>query len=99
MSSAARALVNLAKVSVGAGFVAWGVGEAIYDVDGGERAVIFDRYSGVKQEVFGPGTHFKIPFLQFPTIFDIRTRPRTISTVTGTKDLQNVNISLRVLSR
>src|SRR5690349_10747896 len=30
---------------------------------------------------------------------DIRSRPRVISSVTGTKDLQNVNLSLRVLSR
>ena len=30
---------------------------------------------------------------------DVRSRPRVISSVTGTKDLQNVNISLRVLSR
>lgn len=30
---------------------------------------------------------------------DIRARPRVISSVTGTKDLQTVNISLRVLSR
>jgi prohibitin 1 len=30
---------------------------------------------------------------------DIRSRPRSISSVTGTKDLQMVNISLRVLSR
>jgi prohibitin 1 len=30
---------------------------------------------------------------------DVRSRPRTINSVTGTKDLQMVNISLRVLSR
>jgi prohibitin 1 len=30
---------------------------------------------------------------------DIRSRPRTIHSATGTKDLQTVNISLRVLSR
>jgi prohibitin 1 len=30
---------------------------------------------------------------------DVRTTPRTIKTVTGTKDLQKVNLSLRVLSR
>jgi len=41
-----------------------------------------------------------LPFsLAQPHIFDIRTRPRTTSTVTGTKDMQMVNISLRVLSR
>ena len=34
-----------------------------------------------------------------PIIYDIRTTARVISTVTGTKDLQMVNISMRVLSR
>ena len=40
-----------------------------------------------------------MPWLQTPTIFDIRTRPRSISSITGTKDLQMVNITLRVLSK
>ena len=33
-------------------------------VDGGTRAVIFDKISGVQQKVIGEGTHFKIPFIQ-----------------------------------
>jgi prohibitin 1 len=37
--------------------------------------------------------------LQYPYIFDVRTRPRSITSVTGTKDLQMVNLTLRVLSR
>lgn len=50
-------------------------------------------------ETAGEGTHFLIPVLQKPYIFDIRTRPRSITSVTGTKDLQMVNLTLRVLSR
>jgi regulator of protease activity HflC (stomatin/prohibitin superfamily) len=38
-------------------------------------------------------------FCQAPVIFDVRTRPRNITTTTGTKDLQVVNVSLRVLSK
>ncbi|KAL2457368.1 Prohibitin-3 [Forsythia ovata] len=34
-----------------------------------------------------------------PYIFDIRTRPHTFSSVSGTKDLQMVNLTLQVLSR
>ena len=67
-------------------------------MDGGERAVIFDRFDGVKDDVIGEGTHFRIPFIQYPKIMDIRTVPRVIQSTTGTKDLQMVNISLRVLS-
>ncbi|ERE66554.1 prohibitin-2-like protein [Cricetulus griseus] len=40
-----------------------------------------------------------IPWFQYPIIYDIRARPRKISSPTGSKDLQMVNISLRVLSR
>jgi len=72
---------------------------ALYNVDGGERAVIFDRFTGIKKFVVGEGTHFFIPWVQKPIIFDIKSRPRNIPSVTGTKDLQNVNITLRILFR
>lgn len=68
-------------------------------VDAGTRAVIFDKFAGVHNDVKTEGTHFKIPFIQEQIIMDVRSRPRTINSVTGTKDLQMVNISLRVLSR
>jgi prohibitin 1 len=54
---------------------------------------------GISDDVVGEGTHFRIPFVQEPVIIDVRDRPRTIHSATGTKDLQTVNISLRVLSR
>ncbi|KAJ2725252.1 Prohibitin-1, subunit of the prohibitin complex (Phb1p-Phb2p) [Coemansia sp. Benny D115] len=72
---------------------------SLYDVKGGHRAVIFDRLQGVKQTVIGEGTHFLIPGLQRAIIFDVRTRPRMISTTTGSKDMQMVSLSLRVLQR
>lgn len=71
----------------------------MHTVDGGERAVIFDRFRGVLPEVTGEGTHLRVPWVQTPHVMDIRTRPRTISSVTGTKDLQMVNMSLRLLSK
>ena len=37
--------------------------------------------------------------MTYPTVFDVRLRPRIVSSRTGTKDLQQVQISLRVLSR
>lgn len=54
-------------------------------VDGGQRAVIFDRFTGVKPDVIGEGTHFLIPYCQKPIFFDIRSTPRTINTITGSK--------------
>jgi len=60
---------------------------------------MFDRLRGVQAAVRGEGTHFRIPWLQTPHLFDVRIRPRNISSATGTKDLQVVTINLRVLSR
>lgn len=75
------------------------VDASIYDVKGGSRAVIFDRLTGVQEKVVGEGTHFLIPWLQRSIIYDVRTKPRNISTTTGSKDLQMVSLTLRVLHR
>jgi len=72
---------------------------SIYDVRGGSRAVIFDRFSGVKEGVSNEGTHFLIPWIQKSIVFDVRTKPRNIATTTGSKDLQMVSLTLRVLHR
>ena len=45
------------------------------------------------------GTHIKIPWFQTPIVYDVRAKPRNVSSLTGTKDLQMVNITCRVLSR
>lgn len=74
-------------------------GNSLYSVDGGERAIIFDRIQGVKKKVMGEGLHFLIPWLQRAIIFDIRTQPRAITTTTGSKDMQTVQLTLRILHR
>merc|ERR1712037_342688 len=67
---------------------------------GGERAVMFDNLrGGILPDVIGEGTHIKVPVIQRPVILDVRTKPREILSVTGTKDLQMVNLKLRVLWR
>lgn len=97
--AAGRIANVIAQAAIGLGAATAAINTALYTVDGGHRAVLFDRFRGVLDETTGEGTHFLIPLLQYPYIFDIRTRPRSISTVTGTKDLQMVNLTLRVLSK
>ncbi|XP_042498808.1 prohibitin-3, mitochondrial [Macadamia integrifolia] len=92
-------LTNLARAAFGLGAGATILNSSLYTVDGGQRAVLFDRFRGVLDETVGEGTHFLIPWLQKPYIFDIRTRPHTFASISGTKDLQMVNLTLRVLSR
>jgi prohibitin 2 len=91
---ATNALVGLA----GLGAVGYGAYESLYTVEGGHRAVLYSRFDGVGKRVYAEGLHFKLPWLERPIIFDIRTRPHQMQSLTGTRDLQMVNITLRVLS-
>jgi hypothetical protein len=95
----ANVLNNIAKWAVPVAIGGSLVNQSLYDVKGGTRAVIFDRLSGVKDTVVSEGTHFLIPWLQKSIIYDVRTKPRNISTTTGSKDLQMVSLTLRVLHR
>merc|ERR1719517_379919 len=69
----------------------------LFDVDGGERVVILNMFSGVEDKVRSEGTHFKVPWLMQPKWYNIRLRPKVIQTTTGTKDLQTVTIHVRML--
>ncbi|KAL6949060.1 Prohibitin-1, subunit of the prohibitin complex (Phb1p-Phb2p) [Hanseniaspora vineae] len=94
-----RLMENLGKVIVPGIIGVSLLQNSLYDVQGGSRAVIFDRLSGVSQTVVGEGTHFLVPWLQKSIIFDVRSKPKNIATNTGTKDLQMVSLTLRVLHR
>ncbi len=116
-----KALSRLFMGAVGAMGIASAANGCIYDVDGGKRAIMFNRFpnpltgegSGIQKHIINEGTHFKMPYFQEPKIFDVRavsdcstmtrcrlytlslhlqwqvrTRPRAIPTVTGTRDLQ-----------
>lgn len=95
-----KALSRLGRLSGAGAIGVFTVSQCLYNVDGGERAVMFDSLrGGIRPEVSGEGTHFMVPVIQRPIVIDVRTKPREIPSVTGTKDLQMVNIKLRVLWR
>merc|ERR1719489_711815 len=77
----------------------YGLQQSMFTVDGGHRSIMFNRIGGIQDYSLSEGLHFKLPWFQYPIIYDIRARPRKITSPTGSKDLQMVNISLRVLSR
>jgi len=84
-----------AVAGVGAvGFVGY---NSFFTVQGGERAVLWSRVQGVKPSVYGEGMHPRIPLIEYPVHFDVRSRGRNVQSLTGSKDLQMVNIQLRVL--
>jgi prohibitin 1 len=95
----ARFLNRLAGIGFGIAVTGAVVNSTLYNVDGGERVVIFDRFRGVLNSVSGEGTHFMIPWVQRPIFFSIRSKPRNVPVITGSKDLQNVDITLRLLYR
>ncbi|KAI8986225.1 band 7 family-domain-containing protein [Trametes punicea] len=81
---------------LGGGFA---LNASLFNVDGGHRAIKYTRLHGVKDEVYPEGTHLMVPWFETPIVYDIRAKPRSIASLTGTKDLQMVNITCRVLSR
>lgn len=94
-AAAGKAVTALA--SAGAlGFAAY---SSVYNVDGGHRAVVFNRVTGMKPTVYGEGLNFVVPWFERPYVYDIRTRPCNLQTLTGSKDLQMVTIGVRVLHR
>lgn len=94
---APQGLGPLASVLLGGTAVAYTAYNSLYNVEGGHRVVLFNRIGGVSNQVVSEGTHFRVPWFDTPYDFDIRTRPKTIRSPTGTRDLQMVDLTLRVL--
>jgi len=90
---------TLAKAAFGVGAAAIFFDNAVYTVDPGHRAILFDRKQGVLQKIKAEGAHFLVPVLQYPILFDTRISPHMVSGMTGTKDLQQVTLNLRILYR
>ena len=99
MNAVVGALQGLGVAAAGLGVAASLGNLALYNVDGGEMAVIFNRFSGINMTPVGEGTHFLIPFVETPYIYDVRTHVKQIVSMTGTKDLQMVNVTVRMLNR
>jgi prohibitin 2 len=54
-------------------------------VGAGERAVIFNRFTGTQPYQLGEGLHFVWPWVQLPTLYDIKTRAYTMRAAGGTE--------------
>jgi prohibitin 2 len=102
-SGGGRGAGEAAGRALAAGALALGLGygayNSFYTVQGGHRAIVFNRLSGMKDHVYGEGLNFNIPWFERPVIYDIRTRPVNLQTLTGSKDLQMVTLAIRVLHK
>lgn len=81
------------------GGAVWAGNNSLFNVEGGHRAIVFNRLLGIKEEVYTEGTHLMMPWFERPIIYDVRARPSVINSASGSKDLQTVNVGLRVLTR
>jgi len=98
-TGAAKAASRAAGSLMVAGGLSYGAYNSIYTVEGGHRAIIFNRVIGMKPQIYNEGLNFNIPWFERPVDYDIRTRPVNLQTLTGSKDLQMVTIGVRVLHR
>jgi len=90
---------TLARLALIGGFGLYAAFNSLYNVEGGHRAIVFNRLVGVKDKVYPEGTHFMIPWFDRPVIYDVRARPNIVESTSGSRDLQMVKITLRVLTR
>ncbi|MCO5584107.1 hypothetical protein L7F22_038030 [Adiantum nelumboides] len=91
--------LNIIKVAVLGGVGLYAVTNSLYNVEGGHRAIVFNRIEGIRDKVYSEGTHFMIPWFDRPIIYDVRARPHVVESTSGSRDLQMVKIGLRVLTR
>ncbi|KAM3730488.1 hypothetical protein ACB098_12G091100 [Castanea mollissima] len=89
----------LLKVGIIGAIGLYGAANSLYNVEGGHRAIVFNRIIGVKDQVYAEGTHFMIPWFERPVIYDVRAKPHLVESTSGSRDLQMVKIGLRVLTR
>jgi prohibitin 2 len=92
---AAGKLVAAVGVLAAGGFA---VLSSVYTVNPGHQAIVYSRVGGLDEHmVRTEGLNFVVPWLERPIIYDCRTRPKLVNSTSGSKDLQMVEISLRVL--
>jgi prohibitin 2 len=86
----AAAAGRLVKVGLLGGAAIYAAFNSLYNVEGGHRAIVFNRLEGIKDKVYPEGTHFMIPWFERPIIYDVRARPNLVESTSGSRDLQMV---------
>lgn len=100
-------LNRFANLAIGAGVALTVAGPMLgmfYVVNPGERAIVLNRIgvpgamkAGIQEYIQGEGLHFRIPGIQDIFMYDIKLRVHDYPTFSATKDLQKVQLHLRIL--
>jgi len=75
-------------------------GRSFVLVGAGERAVIFNRFSGTQHYQLGEGLRFVLPWIHLPTVYDVKTQTYTMSGAQSEANAQagNSNDALTALT-
>ena len=74
--------------------------KSVVIIQPGHMGVVYNRIGGLDEKArLQEGLNFVVPFFQRANIYDTRVRSQVVNTSSGSKDLQQVQISLRVLFR
>lgn len=71
----------------------------VYKVEPGHMAFKFNRVYGVGETTFKEGWHLKAPWFERPVIYNVKNKATEINSITGSNDLQQIKVTLRVLYR
>ena len=94
-----KIISGIVQTAVFGGAGAYGLYHSFFNVEGGHRAIVYNRFVGIREKTYSEGTHPMIPWIERPITYDVRARAHQISSHSGSRDLQMVNITLRVLTR
>lgn len=80
------------------GFAVYAGSNSLITIKPGHLGVLYSRLGGIDEtKKLSEGLNIIIPWFQRAIIYDARTRPQTINSHSGSKDLQMVQITLRIL--
>lgn len=90
-------IAPLASIAGFFGITGYTIYHGIFFVPGGYRAVKFNAITGLHDKCYGEGANLSIPYIETPILFDVRQRPTEVISSSGSRDLQIINMAVRVL--
>jgi prohibitin 2 len=87
-----KMLLKLAPVAIG------GIGllNCFYSVSPGEAAIKFNYFTGLSKDYYTEGIHFRMPFIEHPIKFNVRTSNMAMSVSCQNRDLQECFINAEI---
>jgi len=72
------------------------VWSSFFVISPGEKGIVFNSFSGLKETIYGEGLHFKIPLIEHVIRMNIRTQKQEEEAQAASSDLQDVSTRVAV---